>query len=64
MTEYRALTDISHALTGEMLKAGDVKPRSWWSHRSDFEMQALIDLGLIEVVKTEKKGKVTANGTD
>lgn len=48
---YRALTDISHRETGEVVKKGEVRPRDWWWHLTDFELQIVVDdLKLLEEV--------------
>ena len=49
--QYRVLVDISHRVSGEVVKRGGVRPRSWWSHVTDFEFGVLVDdLKLIEEV--------------
>ena len=61
---YRALQTLSHAKTGEIVKRGDIKPRAFWDHRTDFEMKVMCEMGLIEIVKEEKlarKAKTDGN---
>lgn len=63
MTDYRALQPLSHAVTGEIVKRGETRPRTFWDHRTDFEMKIMCEMGLIEIIKEDKPTrKAKANG--